>query len=681
MTIDTGGWPTVPGSSIVPPGISMTTNPVAAIRDETRYVLAAPLRRPLFQGEAQISRKSVVSVEIPLSGAMARAGRILLESKVKVGRTPWHELPSVIVEPGDGELRVRQSFEVPAKFAGKRARVNVVGFALNWADDVSYAVPPVYIPEGATFEFGFGVLPQAWDGGPVEFTIDGCVSRSCERLFAEVLDPASDSARSWHDRTLELGRFAGKSLALEFKTARARRDDGGFTFPVWANPTLYAPAPRPDDALNVILLSIDTLRADHLTSYGYEHDTAPFIEQTFGEGGTVFEQCVAAATSTSPSHMSMFTGLTPSTHGVTSGLQSIPHWIYPLAEPVRAAKIETAAITENGWLSAHHGFARGFNTYAENRSPNIMAPTGQVDVTFARAKSWLSRNHDKQFFLFLHTFQVHDPYVAPESYQQMFTRVGNEEVTSDSPTHLQELVGYDQEIRYTDDELAGLFRTLRDYGLDRNTVFILTSDHGEGFLEHGFMRHSAHFYQEVTRVPLMFRGPGISGGRRIGEPVGHIDIAPTVLDLFDVPAPMNVQGRSVVPLLEGRSVDARRMFVTESWSKLAQIANRKFSRFGVPSFNVRSGDHKLARYRTGDESHYEMYDVASDPGETDNIYRPDAAEAQRLQSFLTDYQQQAQQWRSRLMTDNTGQTGVASVPSVGLDPEQEEKLRALGYLR
>ena len=133
-----------------------------------------------------------------------------------------------------------------------------------------------------------------------------------------------------------------------------------FSLPVWANPTVYAPATRSPEDVNVILLSIDTLRADHLTSYGYAHDTAPFIDARLARRGVVFESLTAASPVTAPSHMTMFTALQPITHGVTHGLKALSPALRTLPELLRAHRIETAAFTENGWVGTRQGFGRGW---------------------------------------------------------------------------------------------------------------------------------------------------------------------------------------------------------------------------------------------------------------------------------------------------------------------------------
>jgi arylsulfatase A-like enzyme len=458
---------------------------------------------------------------------------------------------------------------------------------------------------------------------------------------------------------------------------------GRFSLPVWANPTIYAPAPRDPEDVNLILLSIDTLRADRLTSYGHRHDTAPFIHERFAQGGTVFENCVAAATTTTPSHMTIFTSLHPATHDSTTGMEVLPRSIVTMTELIRARGIETGAVTEDAWLGVRHGFGRGFDTYVENKSASVMAAEGHIEETFARAREWLGWNREKRFFLFLHTYQVHDPYTPPPEYEGLYAEHEGIVVTEDSPQHLRELVDYDREIRFTDDELRSLFDALEGLGLGGNTVFVLTSDHGEEFLEHGLLRHGAHMYQESVIVPLMFWGPGIPAGKRIEFPVGHIDLMPTILDILSVRLPEAIEGESLVALIDGGGGEHAfigRPLFSEAWGSVAWGKERKWIPIKTPSYGVRVGSRKLARYRTEDGYRFEFYDLESDPLERHNLYATEPEAAADLLALIEDYERRSSEMRSRIDAAAGAEDGAAPRRTF-LDPEQEQKLKALGYIQ
>jgi arylsulfatase A-like enzyme len=299
-----------------------------------------------------------------------------------------------------------------------------------------------------------------------------------------------------------------------------------------------------------------------------------------------------------------------------------------------------------------------------------MEPKGQADVTFGRAQEWLRRHREERFFLFLHTYQVHYPYVPPPQYATLFA----DGVPADAPPVVQDAANYDREIRFTDDMLRDLFATIRELGLDDNTVVVLTSDHGEEFGEHGCTWHGEQLYDEVTRVPLMLWGSGIPAGKRIPEPVGLIDVMPTILELAGVAIPGQAMGQSLVPSLASGHAPPDRHLFSEAWTEKScdRYAYQK------PGFAVRTGTRKLIRYRLGDVFRYELYDLATDPLERSNRYAELAAESAPLQAAVDAYASDCQARAEALRTG--AQAPAAPVEAVPLDARQREKLRALGYL-
>ncbi|MBW1685828.1 MAG: sulfatase [Deltaproteobacteria bacterium] len=653
--------------------------PSVSIADETRFVLRAPPDGAmLWQQEARVGVDGVLRIERPLPPPFDRASKILGTVHLATADESV-ALPRRVMKtrhrPGGNALAL--ALEVPPELVGSETlSVTVSGVGIGATSFSRYETRPVRIPDGARLDFGIGVFEPEIGHDPVEFELSACAGNDCESLFSETLDPSDPEQRGWHDRRLSLTALAGQTRRFAFG-ARRLRASAEFSIPVWANPTLYAPSPRGADQVNVILLSIDTLRADHLTSYGYRHDTAPFIEERFGRGGTLFEECTASTPVTAPSHMTLFTSLQPMTHGVTDGLKVLSKAIRTLPELIRARRIDTAAFTENGWVSVHQGFARGFNSFSENKSPEIMVPEGEVDATFAQAKRWLENNHDKRFFLFLHTYQVHAPYAPPERYADLFAEHDGRSIDEHSPTHVQYRANYDREIRYVDDELRSLFATLETLGLDRTTVFVLTSDHGEEFLEHGLLYHGGNLYEESVRVPLMFTGPGIAAGRRIATHVGHKHLMPTILELFGIAPPEGREQRGLLGPMLGREQEAlaSEPVFSEAWVTFQPGLGPRGRRFDPPSFSVRLGSRKLTRHRQGSGHRYEFYDLARDPLEQHDLFPSRGSEAQDLVALIERYQEEREQERRALL----GEEAEAS-PAPQLDAEREEKLKALGYI-
>lgn len=531
--------------------------------------------------------------------------------------------------------------------------------------EATFESAELVVPEEGRLVFGLGASFEAPGGDrAVTFELRACAGAACEAVFTERVDFAAQAAPAWIDRTVVLERVAGFVRRFVFRAVTTTPTARAF----WANPTLFAPVPREQSAHNVILLSLDTLRADHLKSYGYGRDTAPFLDEAFARGGTSFEHCVAAATTTTASHMTMFTAYPPSVHGVgLANLKPLPQWIATLPELLRAARFTTGAITENGWVTFAQGFGRGFETYQENKGPKIMEPKGQADVTFRNAEEWLRRHFNQRFFLFLHTYQVHYPYAPPPEYAPLFT----DEAGASAPASV-DAANYDREIRFTDDMLRHLFATMHELGIADDTLVVLTSDHGEEFSEHGCIWHGEQLYQEVTHVPLMVRGPGVRGGLRIPEPVGLVDVLPTILSLAGVELTEERMGVDLGPALVSGHAPGGRRITTESW--VDKLCPGKT--FQKPGFAVREGSRKLMRYRRDGAFVYELYDLTVDPGERDDRYGEGAVSAGDIREFLDGYEADAQ---ARAKALRAAARDASHVDAAPLDARQREKLRALGY--
>jgi arylsulfatase A-like enzyme len=654
--------------------------PTATINDETRHVLAAPPQAVLLPAQPMpIPASARISLRRPLAPVLRGSKGLILAARVRGAGNTWLSLPPVAVRvPGEtGQETVAIDLDLPRQFAASSAQVRVVAYGAAPGAITARRTPVVEVPKGAALELGMGLLEAGHGQKPVDFIVRTCRGERCESLLEERLDPAQATQRGWVDRRLSLRALAGQSVSFHFETRSPGDSGDSFALPVWSNPTIYAKV-RKAKALRVILLSIDTLRADHLTSYGYRHDTAPFIDARFARGGTVFEDLIASATTTGPAHMTMFTSLQPSVHGITDKPAVSQPPPTTLAEILRRHGFVTGAVTEDGPLHAAWGFSRGFDSYAENKSPDVMLPQGHIKSTFATGVDWLRRNKHRRFFLFLHTFQVHYPYTPPNRYEDLF---GSEERVAGLP-RMYDPALYDREIRYVDDQLRLLFATLESEGLLEDVVFILTSDHGEEFLEHGFIGHGAHLHPELLHVPLMVVGPGVPAGRRIAQPVGHVDLLPTILELAAVPPPPVVMGRSFADVLQrgGEEREALRPLYSEAWYGNAMTAQGKVESIEQPTFSVRLGERKLVKRWVSGKATYQYFDLSADPQQRFDLYPASQGEAEPLRRLLDDYPRSSRRMRAEL----SQQRETIRVPSHGgqidIDPAVEEKLRALGYL-
>lgn len=304
-------------------------------------------------------------------------------------------------------------------------------------------------------------------------------------------------------------------------------------------------------APDIILISIDTLRRDHVGLYGYERDTTPNLD-TLAEECVVFEEACATAAWTLSSHMTMLTGLYPGQHEVNSAKSALHESFPTLTQRLKERGYHTIGLYRPGWLDPRYGFDRGFDTYVSHR----LAHEAEANLREALTK----REPDKPLFLFIHIFDVHcedlkhtegTMYAPPAPYDELFTTNAEETLAGldmfrlwcepkgkDTLKIITEeqrdtLIGlYDGGIRYVDDEIAGWIEELREKGLFDDAMFIVTADHGEGLAQR-YARWGGHgdLHEEGLAVPLLIRFPGARwAGKRVPQRVSHVDLLPTVLD-------------------------------------------------------------------------------------------------------------------------------------------------------
>ena len=318
---------------------------------------------------------------------------------------------------------------------------------------------------------------------------------------------------------------------------------------------------------SIVFVSIDTLRADRLGTYGYPLPTDPNLA-SFARTGAVFTQAISQAPSTPPSHAAMLTGVYPARTGlfVTEDVGStdesagfrLRDGLPTLAGRLRDAGYCTVGQTGGGFVSRHFGFARGFDRFAEEDS----ALPGELMRSGSAVLGWLDEHADDRFFLFLHTYEVH---AGANGYQHEYFRLQDER-SSFYAAHGGGIASvrnarYDSGIQFTDSVLGQIFRLLAAKGRLGGILVVITSDHGETMEEReaqaGYsFNHGYTLYDELVHVPLIMAGPGVPAGRRIDRQVESIDIVPTVLDLAGVPAPgADLDGASLVPLMHDGTLE------------------------------------------------------------------------------------------------------------------------------
>lgn len=457
---------------------------------------------------------------------------------------------------------------------------------------------------------------------------------------------------------------------------------------VAAGAVIYAVRPAPSTVAlpgvrNVILISIDTLRADHLGCYGYERPTSPSID-AFASRGARFEKAMSSSSWTVPAHMTMFTGVDPPMHGAQGypRSQRATRRVPTLAEILSARGFRTAAFTGGGYVAATFGFQRGFAKFSSQGR--------HFNSNTASARHWIESNRDEPFFLFLHGYDVHGPYKPPAHYAQMFEDrsekrfSGNLVIGGPRPSDGKlrfAISQYDAEIRAVDDVIGGLLREWEEMGVLANTLVVITSDHGEEFYEHGQVYHSHALYDELLHVPLIMVGPGVQAGVHRTQ-VGLIDITPTILGALGLaPLQKTMMGVDLTPVLTGDADPPERLlFSSLQYSEVPYaIAAVRSDEWKLIAWNVaalrdytlkKSAKQYLRKLRLDRREDFaELFDLRNDPGEIRDVGAERPETRDRFAAILTRRQQEAERLK---VADETG--------SPVLREKDVEALKALGYL-
>jgi arylsulfatase A-like enzyme len=552
----------------------------------------------------------------------------------------------------------------------------------------------VRLPEDGVLDFGIGIVRDqnseiAREAVPdeergVEFSILLEMGGRKKPVFQQNLRlPARRESRALN---FSLNKVSlpprAEKARLSFKTAGA---EGAFAF--WYNPILYS---RSAKKPNIILVSIDTLRADHLGVYGYERNTSPNMD-ALAVQSAVFLNTYASSPWTLPSHVSLLTSLSGLNHQVYYREDKIDPSLPTLADLLRSNGYCCSAITGGAFLNPTFGFSKGFDSYeirgAELKDKNL------AEQCFKGVSQWLDAHADENFFLFIHTYQTHSPYESPAPYNTIFLGENPKRLGFDVLTDLggprgvfkklpeadrQNIIGlYDGEVRYTDEKLIKpLIERLRQLGVYDRTMLIVTSDHGEQFYDHGSWNHGNYLYGDALRVPLIIKFPDSRfRGQKISAIVRLIDVLPTILEELGIDQDEKMfDGRSLIPILKGRKKESRTFL-----ADVADTAERSPTSRIPMKIAVNSGDSKLVLNREYRKEYLEslpeppppnppieLYNLRDDPGEKKNIADQQTDIVRRLTAQVKSLYQNAQKRQP---------------VKAGMTKELENELRALGYIR
>ncbi len=518
------------------------------------------------------------------------------------------------------------------------------------------------------------MLDSAEKGGAIEMQIHlrSGADETSTQVFARKV--AAELPGRWQDEDVDLSAWGGRQVTLELAALAGAPAE---LIGAWASPQLVEPPPAAEKSdnqrrTNVVWISLDTLRADHLGAYGYARPTSPNLD-AFAKRGLRFEWAISQAPWTRPSHRSMLTGVYPASRGGRDSPM--------IGEVLYRAGYETFAVTGGGQVDSTLGFDRGFGIYRV--WDWIHEPQKMVDWASDRAQ-WTGR----PFFAFLHCYETHEPYthtrfaegmppgrLAGEFSKEIWNRLRKR--FSDEEKRYAEAL-YDGDIAYTDAKIGEFFAGFERAGLLADSIVIVTSDHGEQFWENGTWGHGQNLHDHQIHVPLLvflpesIRGELERAGRKksqgaaltqgpIEDQVELIDLYPTLLDLLGIELESPVNGRSLRALLEGQgSLPAR-----EAFAEHTNVKENEQKALRTPRFKfIVSIPRKSSESR--DES-FELYDLKRDPGERQNLAPGLGSRVAELRMKIGG------------IMDGSDTARDEEVPA-DIDEDLKNQLKALGYI-
>ena len=564
-------------------------------------------------------------------------------------------LASVACQPFKGPVPLLQRSAV----GGAPRTASVTAGGETRAALVSSARYDLRLPARGLLTFGMGVQNATGETPPGWYRLTIRSGRT--ELWDRRLNPRAPEMRGWRNASVPL-QGLGRRAELEFDLRLTDKDGNTVAAPPGLVLAVGEPVVHDLDDYGrhkgIVLVSIDTLRRDHVGAYGYAKPTTPRLD-ALARDGILGEDAVSTSSWTLPAHLSLMTSVSPGVHGGTNMHAGFNRRVPTLASILREAGYATQAVTSHLYMSATYGMDVGFDHLEYD-------PEFRANQIADHARSLLDRFGDRPFFVFLHFYDPHWHYDPHDSTTHLFERgyrgtlggklgdfkdLDPSKVSPEDMTHLLAL--YDGEIRFTDDELGGILDHLHARGLDRNTLVVVTSDHGEEFGEHGSWEHQKTLYEEVIRIPLLVKGPGIAA-RREKEPVSLLDVAPTIVAWAGLSPQWQPQGVSLLAPVPHREAYGETDHTVDSTRKL-------FVRDGAlrskAIFSLSKDGRTVLRE--------EWYDLASDAGERQpTLPRADVAAQVRARAL------------SRWCQDRAGRHRQPA----NLSPEELERLRSIGYV-
>ena len=404
---------------------------------------------------------------------------------------------------------------------------------------------------------------------------------------------------------------------------------------------------------NILVIVMDTVRADHLSVYNYTINTTPHLKK-LSENSVVFENAISSSSWTLPSHSSMFTGRDPSKHNANKLNQLLSKKEATIAEILNKKGYNTAGFVGGLYIKSKYGFGQGFKTYDDRldfssylhtfNKLSIRYVMSAVSLRFEtfifnrddertaeetnkRIFKWLDKNKERPFFMFINYFDAHHPYNRGQEFKENITK---EAITHDIKN--EEIIKYDTEIFYLDKQIGELMKKLEELGIKENTIIFITADHGEEFGEHGGVYHGRTLYEEVIHVPFIVYYPKEFNPRRVEKRIGTINIFPTILDILRIKIPEDIDSVSLLPLIKNEGEYNREYVFSELEVDRYEsvhnvIINQKAVSYGN-DWKLIEINPERGRYISG------LFDLRSDPQEKENLYNSNPERRIFLQELI-----------------------------------------------
>jgi arylsulfatase A-like enzyme len=577
----------------------------------------------------------------------------------------------------------------------KKARIGDYSINCFFAQPQSQFVFEVKLPEECYLDFGYGALEESLENGSdkTRFRIELEHKNRSETLFSKDFKPSKK--RLIINERIDMLPYGGEEVKIMFTTEPASEQKRKGTlvnnsYAVWVNPILYQP-PKEKET-NFILLSLDTLRPDHLGCYGYSRMTSPNLDK-LSEDSVLFENTFSTTSWTLPAHVSMITSLNTPHHRVINSRQRIPASSLTLADFLRGKNFICTAFTGGGFLSTKYGFSKGFDSYQEMRKKgrDDSFRLNEAESLKDRISEWLDKNHDKKFFLFLHTYQPHSPYANQSDFGKMFLAEGakwhmitEDEIIGEkgqvntvlSEEEKENLISlYDGEIRYTDECLIqSLVKKLKELDIYDNTVIVITSDHGEEFYEHESWFHGVSLYNESIKIPLIIKFPhSLYKGRRVKEIARIVDIMPTILEMAGIKTSSSeTDGKSLLRIIKSKEKKARNFYSDLTINKfkddLPSIFSTNRNHYKLILNKVINSPYIKRTVKNVEDKKIELYNIEFDRYEMRNV-----AAAYNYRNLCAELIERLEEYYEKLKT--------TTAETLEIDEELRRSLKALGYIR